>query len=164
MISFSKMLFFKLSQIRISGIDCNYSNLSKIIDVFDMEHIIITIDSVTEESMLLKYVREQPFEYYLNKTSNGYMEVSIVTSKAIFNTVLEISLNEDPENVFLSNLIDHDNHKYQFRYPQEEIVSKGITDMTISISLDENEILIYLNKELLHPKTIYKKLKALSFE
>ncbi len=43
----------------------------------------------------------------------------------------------------------------------EELVTKGIVDVFISVSLDENALLICMNKSLVPLRDVYPKIKAL---
>ena len=45
----------------------------------------------------------------------------------------------------------------------EELVTKGIVDVFISVSLDENALLICMNKSQVPLRDVYPKIKALHF-
>lgn len=47
------------------------------------------------------------------------------------------------------------------RHSYEELVTKGIVDVFISVSLDENVLLICMNKSLVSLRDVYQKIKAL---
>lgn len=45
------------------------------------------------------------------------------------------------------------------RHSYEELVTKGIVDVFISVSLDENALLICMNKSLVSLRDVYPKLR-----
>ena len=47
------------------------------------------------------------------------------------------------------------------QHSYEELVTKGIVDVFISISFDENALLICMNKSLVPLRDVYPKIKAL---
>ena len=74
MIKFTKNLLLNPAEIRISGIRCSFNNIVKISTVFDFKWIAVTIDSVTEESSLLEFVKDQGLKYFASPRSSGYAE------------------------------------------------------------------------------------------
>lgn len=161
MIRFSKNFFMNPAKIWISGIKCSYDNMIKIADVFDCKWISLTIDSVTEESSLLKLIKDQKFEYSVRQHSTNYMEISVMMPYDSFKYVLKKAISEDPENIFMFNLLELTNWNEQLQHPFEELVATGITNAFISVSLDENALLISVNKFLLSLRDVYKKIKEL---
>lgn len=164
MIRFSKILFTNPAKIWLSGIECSYDNLIKIANIFECKWIALTIDSLPKKSRLLKFVKEQGLDYIVKQHSTNYMEASVVVPYNLFNYVLEIAICEDPENIFIFNLLDPTNWNEQLQRPYEELVATGYTDVFISISLNENALLISVNKSLLQSREVYKKIRALRFE
>ena len=49
-------------------------------------------------------------------------------------------------------------------YIAKLLVQNGITDVFISIALDENALLICMNKSLIIPQEVFKRLKELCFD
>jgi hypothetical protein len=82
----------------------------------------------------------------------------------LFEGILEKAISEDPENIFVFNLLDSTNWDIQLQHSFEELVATGITNLFISISLDENALLISVNKFLIQPQELYRKIKALRFD
>lgn len=163
MIRFSKCLFLNPAKIWISGLKCNCDNIMKIVDIFGSRWLTVAIDSVTEGSSLLTLIKEQRLEYFAKHHSTK-CEVSIRVPYALFEDILEKAIKEDPENIFVFNLLDPVNWDVHWQRPFEDLVSAGITDMSMSISLDENALLISVNKSILPPQEIYSKMKALRFD
>ncbi len=164
MVNISKLLFTNPAQIIISAIKCNYSNIIKITNVLDCKLFVLTIDSIRENSAFFKLIEELGLKYSLKKQSINYIEISTVVPYNLFNIVLNKAINENPENIFMFNLINQTNWNNQLEYSFEKLVSTGITDIFLSFSFDENAILLYINKSLLSPREIYKKIKSLKLE
>ena len=164
MIKFSKKLLFNPAEIRISGIECSFNNIVKIVTVFDCKWIVITIDSVTEGSSLLTLVKDRGMKYFTRPRSGDYVEMSAIVPYSLFEDFLDKAIKEDPENIFVYNLLDLANSVMCLQCSFEELVVTGITDVIISISLDENALLIYVNKSLLLPQEVFKTIKALRFD
>ena len=164
MIKISKNLLLNPAQIWVSGIKCNFKNIAKIINVLDCKWIVVTIDSLTKDSSLLALVKKQGLKYFLKQHSDNYIEVSVAIPYSLFEGILEKAISEDPENIFVFNLIDSTNLETQLQYSFEELVATGITNLFISISLDENALLFSVNKFLIQPQELYRKIKALRFD
>ena len=164
MIKFSKNLFLNPAEIRISGIRCSLNNIVKISTVFEFKWIVVTIDSVTEGSSLLTLVKDQGLKYFERPRSAGYVEISAVVPYLLFEDFLDKAIKENPENIFVFNLLDPASSVICLQRSFEELVTKGITDVFISISLDENALLICMNKSLIPPQELFKRLKALCFD
>ena len=81
---FSKILFMNPAEIRISGISCSFRNIAKIFTVFALKWIVATIDSVTEESSLRTFVKDQGLECFERSSSAGSVEVSAVVPYPFF--------------------------------------------------------------------------------
>ena len=164
MIKFSKNLLLNPAEIRISGIKCSFNNIVKISNVFEFKWIVVTIDSVTEGSSLLTLVKDQRLKYFERPRSAGYVEISAVVPYLLFEDFLDKAIKENPENIFVFNLLDPASSVICLQRSFEELVTKGITDVFISISLDENALLICMNKSLILPQELFKRLKALCFD
>lgn len=164
MIKFSKNLLLNPAEIRISGIKCSFNNIVKISTVFEFKWIVVTIDSVTEGSSLLTLVKDQGLKYFERPRSAGYVEISAVVPYLLFEDFLDKAIKENPENIFVFNLLDPASSVICLQRSFEELVTKGITDVFISISLDENALLICMNKSLIPPQELFKRLKALCFD
>lgn len=164
MIRFSKILFLNQAKIWISGVKCSYDNVIKIANIFDWKWIALTIDSVTEESPLLRFVKNQKLKYSVKQRSTNYIEISVVVSQDLFSCILKEAISEDPENIFVFNLLYVTNWDIHLQCSFEELVATGITNAFISISLDENALLISVNKSLIQPQKLYRKIKALQFD
>lgn len=164
MIRFSKILFLNLAKIWISGVKCSYDNIIKIANIFDWKWIALTIDSVTEESPLLKFVKNQKLKYSVKQRSTNYIEISVVVPHDLFECILEEAISEDPENIFVFNLLDSTNWDINLQLSFEELVAAGIANAFISVSLDENALLISVDKFSIQPQKLYKKIKSLRFD
>ena len=164
MIKFTKNLLLNPAEIRISGIRCSFNNIVKISTVFDFKWIAVTIDSVTEESSLLTLAKDQGLQYFVRPRSAGYVEISAVVPYPLFEEFLGKAIKENPENIFVFNLLDPANSIMCLQRSFEELVTTGIADVFISISLDENAVLICMNRPLILPQVLFKRLKALRFD
>ena len=164
MIKFTKNLLLNPAEIRISGIRCSFNNIVKISTVFDFKWIAVTIDSVTEESSLLEFVKDQGLKYFAKPRSAGYVELSVVVPYLLFDIFLDKAIKEYPENIFVFNLLDPANDVLCLQQSFKELVTTGITDVFISIALDENALLICVNKSLIIPQEVFKRLKELCFD
>ena len=164
MIRFSKQLWLNPAKIWVSGIRCSFNNIVKISSVFDFKWIVVTIDSVTEGSLLLTFVEDQGLKYFARPCSAGYVEISAVVPYPLFEDFLDKAIKENPENIFVVNLIDPANSVMCLQRSFEELVTTGITDVFISISLDENALLICVNKSLIIPRKVFMRLKELCLD
>lgn len=164
MIRFSKILFINPAKIWISGIACSYDNIIKISNIFECNWIALTIDSLLEKSPLFAFIKAHGLKYFVKQHLNDYMEISVVVPYGLFADILEKAISEDPENIFISNIIDPTNWDEQLQRPYEELVVTGISNVLICISLDENAMLISVNNALLPSQEVYKKIRALRFE
>ena len=140
MIKFSKNFLLNPAEIRISGVKCSFKNIVKISTVFEFKRIVVTIDSVTEGSSLLTLVKDQGLKYIKRPCSAGYVEISAVVPYLLFEDFLDKAIKENPENIFVFNLLDPASSVICLQRSFEELVTKGITDVFISFSLDENAL------------------------
>lgn len=163
MIRISKILFINPAKVWISGIECNYDNIIKITDVFDLKYIILGIDSLAEDSSLLKFIKEEDLKYCIKKDS-AYFEMYVEVPYNLFKCILREAVNEDPENIFVLNLFGHANWEDLLHGSLEGLVVKRIANPFISIGRDKRGVLVSLNKDLLSPRETYKKIRALQFE
>ena len=76
---------------------------------------------------------------------------------------MDKAIKEKPENIFMLNLLEPAGNVC-LQQPFEELVITGITDVFISIALDENALLICMNKSLVIPQEVFKRLKKLCFD
>ena len=166
MIKFTKNFLFNPAEIRISGIKCSFNNVVKISTAFGFKQIAVTIDSVTEGSPLLEFVKDQGLEYFASPHSSGYLEISAVVPYSLFDDFLDKAIKENPENIFMFSFLEYTNTSSIICLQRsfEELVTEGIADVFISIALDENALLICVNKSLILPQKLFKRLKALCFD
>ena len=164
MIKFTKNLLFNPAEICITGIRCNFNNIAKISTIFDFKWTEVTIDSVEEGSSLLEFVKVKGLKYFIRHHSSGNIEMSVVVPYPLFEVFLDKAIKENPENIFVFNLLDPANDVLCLQRSFKELVTTGITDVFISISLDENALLICMNKSLILPQEVFKRLKELCFD
>ena len=164
MIKISKSLLLNPAKIRISGIRCSFKNIEQIVNVLDWKWIVVTIDSLTKDSSLLAFIKKQELKHFLKQRSANYIEVSVMIPYSSVEDILEKAISEDPENIFVFNLLAPTNSDHHLQRSSEELVATGIADVFISISLDENALLISANKFLIQSKELYRKIKALKFD
>ena len=163
MVRLSKNLLLNPAKVWISGIKCSFDNIAKILDIFNLQWIAVTVDSVTAGSPLLTLIKDQGFESYVRLCSAGYEEISAVIPYSLSKEFLNKANKEDPENIFVFSLPDPANGAMCLRRPYKESVADGSTDIFISISSDENAVLICMNKSLIPVRDVYAKIKALRF-
>lgn len=161
MVRFSKNLLLNPATIRVSGLDCSVNNIVKIVDVFHCKEMVVTVDSVTEESSLLVFMKTQGLKYFERSRSAEHAEISSIIPSSLFRAFLDKAIYEAPENIFVFSLCDPANAVMCLQHSYEELVTKGIVDVFISISFDENALLICMNKSLVSLRDVYPKIKAL---
>ena len=161
MVRFSKNLRLNPATIRVSGLDCSVNNIVKIVDVFHCKEMVVTVDSVTEESSLLVFMKTQGLKYFERPRSAEHAEISAIIPPPLFGDFLDKAIHEAPENVFVFSLRDPANAVMCLQHSYEELVTKGIVDVFISISFDENVLLICMNKSLVSLRDVYPQIKAL---
>lgn len=164
MIRFSKNLFLNPARIWIDNVKCSYDNIIKIVSIFEWKWIVLTVDSVTEESSLLKFVKNQKLEYFVKHSSTDYIEISVMVPHDLFDCILEKAISEDPENIFVFNLLERSNRDIHLQCSFEDPVASGIANVFISISFDESALLISMNKFLIQPQKLYREIKALRLD
>lgn len=164
MIKISKNILLNPAHIWVSGIKCNFENIAKIVIVLDCKWIVVTIDALTKDSSLLAFAKMEGLKYFQKQHSANYIEVSVVIPYYLFECILEKAISENPENIFIFNLLDFTNLDIQLQYSFEELVTTGITNWFISIALDENALLVSVNKFLIQPQELYRKIKTLQFD
>ena len=128
--------------------------------MFHCKEVVVTIDSVTEEGSLLAFMKAQGLKCFERPRSADHAEISANPTLFIWR-FLDKAIHEAPENVFVFSLCDPANAVMCVRHSYEELVTKGIVDVFISVSLDENALLICMNKSLVPLRDVYQKIKAL---
>ena len=164
MIRFSKCFLMNPAHIWIFDIRCSPDNIMKIANVFTNKWVVVTIDSITKESSLLTFIETQGLKYFVKQHSINNIEISIAISYDLFEVILRKADSEDPENIFVFDIPDLTNWNIYLHYSFEELVATGVANMFISIGLDENAMLITVNKHVLSPKELYSKIKSLQFD
>ena len=164
MIKFSKSLLLNPAKIWVSGIKCSSDNIVKILDVFNRQWAVVTIDSASAGSPLMTLIKDQGSEYFVRPRSAEYAEVSAVIPRSLSEAFLNKAISENPEIIFVFSLLDPANSAMCLQRSYEELVITGIVDVFISISLDENALLICMNKSLVSVRDMYAKIKALRFD
>ena len=106
-------------------------------------------------------VKDQGLEYFERSSSAGSVALSAVVPYPFSADFLDKAVQENPENIFVVNLLAPASGVLCSRRPFEELVKQGIADVSISISLDENDVLISVNKSLIPPRELFRRLKAL---
>ena len=109
-------------------------------------------------------IKDQGSEYFVRPRSAEYAEVSAVIPRSLSEAFLNKAISENPENIFVFSLLDPANSAMCLQRSYEELVIAGIVDVFISISLDENALLICMNKSLVSARDMYAKIKALRFD
>ena len=164
MIKISKNLLLNPARIWVSGIKWNFENIAKIAGFFDCKWVVVTIDSLKKDSLLLSLVKDKGLKYFSKYHVADYIEVSVVIPYSLFEDILEKAICEEPENIFVFNLLDAANWAIHLQHPFEALVAAGITDVFISVSFDENALSISVNRSLIQPQALYRKIKALRFD
>lgn len=160
MIKISKSFLFNPAQIWVSGMKCNFKNIAEIVGVLDCKWVVMTIDSLAKDSSLLAFIKKQEMKCFLKKHDGNYIEVSVLIPYSLLEGILEKAIGEGPENIFIIDLLDPTSWDVALQHSFKESVAVGITDFFISISLDENALLISANKFLIQPQELYRKIKA----
>ena len=161
MIKVSKNFWLNPAKIQVSGVRCSPDTIVKILDTLNCQWIVMTVDSVTEDSLLLTSIKEQGLKYFVRSHVAEYVEISVVIPYSLLNDFLNKAIHEEPENIFVFHLRDPANSVMCLQYSYEELVVTGIVDVFVSIALDENVLLICMNKSLASPQEVYMKIKAL---
>lgn len=162
MIKYTRNFLFNPAQLQASNIIGDYDNIQRIVKVFNCKLLVMTIDSVSKESELIGLAEKQQLQYFTKPYDNDYTELSIVVPYASFGDFLKKAISEEPENIIIFDLLDPTTVGEQLQLPHEELVIGGNTDVSITIALDENAMMIYMNKSLIRPQEVYKKIKLLN--
>lgn len=164
MIRISKQLLLNPTSIWISGIKCTTSNITRLVNALSCKWIAMTIDSLSNDCLLLAYIKNQGLKFFVKQHSTNHYEVSVVLPNSLFESVLEKAISEDPENIFMISLLDPTNVDIYLQHSFEQLVTTGIANVFISISFDENAVFISANKALTQPQKLYRRIKALRFD
>lgn len=159
----SKRFLLNPAKIRVSGIECSFNNIVKILDALNCKLTLVTFDSITKDSSLLTLIKDWGLKCFVKSRSAEYAEISAAVPDTLLKDFLNKAIGEDPENIFVFSLPDPANSAMCIQHSYEELVNTGIVDVYISISLDENAILICMNKSLISPQDVYMKIRALRF-
>lgn len=162
MIKYTRNFLFNPAQLQVSNIIGDYDNIQRIVKVFNCKLLVMTIGSVSKESELIGLAEKQQLQYFTKPYDNDYTELSIVVPYASFGDFLKKAISEEPENIIIFDLLDPTTVGEQLQLPHEELVIGGNTDVSITIALDENAMMIYMNKSLIRPQEVYKKIKLLN--
>ena len=163
MVKISQNLLFNPAQIEVAGVRLSPDNIIQAIKVFDFSRIMVTIDSVSNDSPLLTYIKKEGLEHYTNSHISECIEVSVFIPRSLFANFLKIAMDEVPENIFVCNFPSTNSGDIFHQHSFEELVIKGYADVFVSFSLDENAFLICFNKLYHSPKEILKRVKSIHF-
>jgi len=164
MIRFSKLLWLNPAKIWVSGIRCSFNNIVQITNVFDCKWVVVTMEPIKKESSLLTLIKKQGLKYFVKPCSAEYVEITAVIPYTRFEDFLDKAIQEDPENIFVYNLLIPEKSDMCLQCSIEELLTTGIINAFMSISFDENALLICMNKNLLPTREVYKKIKALRLD
>ena len=164
MIRISKQLLLNPASIWISGVKCTVNNITRLVNILDCNWIAMTIDSLSNDCLLLSYIKNQGLKFFVKQHVANHYEVSVVLPNNLFESVLEKAISEDSENIFMINLLDPTNEDIYLHHSFEQLVTTGIANVFISISFDENALFISVNKALTQPQKLYRRIKALRFD
>ena len=62
--------------------------------------MVVTLDSVTEESSLLAFIKAQGLKYFERPRSAEHAEISAIIPPPLFGDFLDKAIHEAPENFF----------------------------------------------------------------
>lgn len=161
MIKISKRFWPNPAEIDVSGISCSASNIIKILNILNCKWIMVTVDSLTEESRTLAFIKNQELKYFARSPSPEFMEVSVIIPHALLEPFFNIAVDEYPENLFVYSLPDAASGAICLQHSYEELVATGRIDLFISISLDERVLMLCMNSSLISPRDVYTKIKTL---
>lgn len=164
MIRFSKMCFKTWILVLVKGIKCNFINVAKVTSIFKFNYAVITIDSLPLESSFVAFIEERGLECIISRNTTEYAEVSVKVPCNLVNFVLEEAIMEDPENIFMFNLINLTNWREQSSCYHEVLISRGVSDVFIGIARDENVLSVCVSKGLFSPDELYRKIKAINYK
>lgn len=164
MIRISKRFWPSPAEINVSGLSCSAGNLIKILNILSCKWSMVTVDSVAEESRTLAFIRNQGLKYFANSRSAESVEVSAIIPHAFLEPFLDVTVDEYPENLFVCGLPDAASGALCLQHSYVELVATGWVALFLSVSLDENALLLYMNPSLTAPQEVYAKIKALHFD
>lgn len=156
----SKMYSPNWTQVYMSNTDCDYNNITRVIELFNFTHVVISIDSVSSDSEIFKLSDELGLERIINPTSEESFELSVSVPMDLLNRILEKAIAEDPENIFITHAVDPMVWKQHVRIHPSTLLSKSITDVFIGVERDKQIISISTAKDIYTPRDLIKALKA----
>ena len=163
MIKITKQLLLNPASIWISGVKCSVSNIVKVSSILDWEWILLTLTSLPKESILPEFFSDHGLKYHIEQLSDN-IEIHTVIPYSLLEKVLEKAISEDPEDIVMVGMHGAPRVKMPQRPSYEELVTSGVIAAYISVSMDENAMLICANKSLMQTRNLYKNIKTIRLD
>jgi len=160
-IKISKIILQRNVDITIDGINCTFENIKKVIDIFNIKHIILTIDSLSKSSSVFLVLNDLGLNYILSSNNSEIVEATVLVPSELIYLVLEEAIKEDPENLFISNLIDIEIWKDLFTESPQTLLESGYSDLTVIVSRDRQSIFLSFIKTRYNFNDVLNKIKEI---
>lgn len=164
MIRIPKRLWGYLPEIHIAGIRCTQGNIAKVAELFESRFLSVTIEPISADSRFMTCLRELKLYHFRHELTPD--AVSVVAPRELFGGVLDLALREAPEVMSIYDMLDPTDPTCwdeRVLIRNAELFAAGLTDMLLCVAFDERTIDIAMDRAL-HPRDIYRKLRALQFE
>lgn len=145
--------------IEIQGIDCTYKNINIIMKVFTLNQVLITIDSLDRKSNLLQLLDSLQLKYISTSINCNIDEISVIVPSRSIETVLKVVIENDPENVFLTNLTELIDLQNLLLFDPLNILQNGFSDVTATVARDKQTVHLSVSKRHYCRKKVLKQLR-----
>lgn len=155
-----KFNFYKHYEIIIDRVDCNFENISKAVNIFKPNNVLLTIDSIGKSSPLFAILDSLKLDYSSTPKTAEINEVSVLVPYELLYRVLVSVIFDDPENIFMTHLNVADNWmRFQYSTPQELLI-KGDADLNIIIGRDKRIIFLSFKKNVYNHKDVLNEIRS----
>lgn len=160
-----KNYFGNISFVVIDNFFCFSNALVQLIDIFEPQHLIISITALDQDSDFFKFVSNEKirFKIILPTDNTITSETVIMSNTSDFLSVYDLLVKSEPRCITLYGLkenieIDRLNYK-EFQYADDTIVKKEAIGYAISIILEECCVKITFNTNIYAPVNLFKTIK-----
>ncbi|MDO4378454.1 MAG: hypothetical protein Q4C64_04790 [Erysipelotrichia bacterium] len=161
MIKLSKESIFYSAQIVIKHFKSEYEVIDEIVRIFNFKHMLMVIDSVTKDSPIYELIDEHELLHKEKNIATDDEEIAVVIPNYLIDKVLKIVIDTDdfPEYIFIYELTNLDNGLLCDNCSYKDLLFERIISVYIEIALDEDEMTVFLNKNLIDIDEVYGKIK-----
>lgn len=152
----------KLAVFDLIGLKINADMLVKLLDVFNMQKIVVSIESLSTKQGLYKVIDEYELEGLIATLSSdgGDADVIFTCTANTFKEISDAIVSGNPEIMFIAdtkNDVPYQDYLDRIRhFKNNELIVKKMSDFTLSAMFDENVVSISFSADKYDVSTISK--------